>query len=220
MMSYGGKASHPTFRDDFALLDFFDYMSITSLGADKIIPRVSWLAMLTFIAGVAMLAWSHKFWGKQRSSPGSGRENAIRLSLFFLLASKYCIICITFWDTIFAVPSQFREDCLANRTRFLLGVYTVRRLSLHVVNWSLSGGCLLIAATAFQPGWQCEMQSGAHRTTCNPTRDESTYVVHQCPKSLDRLVVSVSTCAKNISHFGSTSQVPWKKATTLNSETT
>ena len=56
MMSYGGKASHPTFRDDFALLDFVDYMSITSLGADKIIPRVSWLAMLTFIAGVAMLA--------------------------------------------------------------------------------------------------------------------------------------------------------------------
>ena len=56
------------------------------------------------------------------------------------------------------------------------------------------------------------------RITCNPTRDESTYVAQQCPKSLDRLVVSVSTCAKNISHFGSTSQVPWKKATTLNSE--
>ena len=55
MMSYGGKASHPTFRDDFALLDFVDYMSITSLDADKMSPRASWLAM-TFIAGVAMLA--------------------------------------------------------------------------------------------------------------------------------------------------------------------
>ena len=56
-------------------------------------------------------------------------------------------------------------------------------LSLHVV-------------TARGPTWSL---SDA-RTTCNPTRDEST-VAHQCPKSLDRLVVSVSTCAKNIRSF-------------------
>ena len=87
----------------------------------------SWLALLTFIANVAMLAWSHKFWGKQKSSR-SGWENAIRLSLFFLFTSKYCIICITFWDTIFAVPSPFRKDCLASSTRCLPGfqVTTVR----------------------------------------------------------------------------------------------
>ena len=75
---------------------------------------------------------AHKFWGKQKSSR-SGWENAICLSLLFLLTSKYCIICITFWDTIFAVPSPFRKDCLASSSRCLLGVSSDYGPNLHVV---------------------------------------------------------------------------------------
>ena len=75
---------------------------------------------------------AHKFWGKQKSSR-SGWENAICLSFLFLLTSKYSIICITFWDTIFAVPSPFRKDCLASSSRCLLGVSSDYGPNLHVV---------------------------------------------------------------------------------------
>ena len=162
---------------------------------------------MTFIAGVAMLAWSHKFWGKHRSSPGSGRENAIRLSLFSLLASKYCIICITFWDTIFAVPSPFRKDCLASSTRCLPGVSSdygpTTWLSLHM--WSLPGA----QHGAWVTPEQLAIPPGTNLLLRISARNHLTawwFLFRPAPK--------IS------SHFGSTSQVPWKKSTTLSSEST
>ena len=145
---------------------------------------------------------AHKFWGKQKSSR-SGWENAICLSLLFLPHQQIL---------------HHLHHFLGHNLRCALTIS--QRLPRKQLPVSPRGFKRLRSKSSCGhcpgPNWSL---SDA-RITCNPTRDESTYVAHQCPKSLDRLVVSVSTCAKNISHFGSTSQVPWKKSTTLNAETT